>query len=153
MTRHAVCCTVIRHSGKYCIKQIHDFFSETERKQTGRANSRFRGLNRVNLLFPKRKPFIPIGRGRSTEAPFTTTNEDIVLTGFGSRSTQKPFTTPTTRKPLETGFSKPETGVLKPENGLSPSVSPEGSTENSLLSFFRGRGTRKPFRPRVRTTR
>ena len=112
------------------------FFSELERKQTGRANSRFRGLNRISLLFPKRKPFIPVGsRGRSTETPFTTSQEDIVLTGFGSRSTQRPFTTPTTRLPVTVDVSST-------------------TTENALLNLFRSRSTRRPpFRPRVRTTR
>merc|ERR1712029_1240357 len=32
---------------------------EIERKQNGRAGSRFKGLNRISLLFPKRKPFVP----------------------------------------------------------------------------------------------
>lgn len=111
--------------------------SELERKQDGRANSRFRGLNRISLLFPKRKPFIPTGnRGRSTETPFTTSNEDIILSGFGSRSTERPFTTPTTRPPVTT-------------------VDDETTTQNALLSLLRGRGrnSRPPFRPRVRTTR
>ncbi len=110
------------------------FVAEQERKQNGRANSRFRGLNRISLLFPKRKPFIPNTgtRGRSTESPFTTTDQDIVLTGFGSRSTQRPFTTPTTR---------------------APAVVVTTATENSIFSLFRGRSTRPPFRPRVRTTR
>ena len=105
------------------------FIAEIERKQSGRSGSRFKGLNRISLLFPKRKPFIPLNRGRSTETPFTTSKDEIILTGFGSRSTEFPLTTPTTRAPVVT------------------------TTENAILSLFRSRGTRRPFKPRVRTTR
>ena len=125
------------------------FFAELERKQNGRANSRFRGLNRIKLLFPKRKPFIPVGpnRVRSTESPSLTTEtaettptEDVILTGFGFRSTISPFTTPTPRGP---------SAILNFDEA-------EGTTEqNRILSLFKARGTRGPFtfRQSVRTTR
>ena len=121
------------------------YISETDRAQAGRGNSRFRGLNRISLLFPKRKPFIPRGssRGRSTEAPFTTSGEAVELTGFGSRSTQRPFTTPTPRAPPRS-----------PIPSVSSSTSVETTTENALVNLFRNRATKRPpFRPRVRTTR
>lgn len=110
---------------RYLKKSIFYYFSEDERKQTGRADSRFRFKNRIESLFSDKKrpsfgirrPFggrakttptpastFDLNRERSTEVPdsvtteITTTKEDITLTGFGSRSSTSPPVTSTVQK-------------------------------------------------------
>ena len=86
---------------------------------------------------------------RPTEVPdllttsITTSDEDITLSGFGARSTEKSVKLPTT------------TSVPAPGQNV-PVVST--TQRNRLTDFFRSRGTRRPFNfknraNRVRTTR
>ena len=83
---------------------------------------------------------------RPTETPdllttsLTTTNEDITLSGFGARSTEKSVKLPeiTTSVPVPDSISTTQ--------------------RNRLTDFFRSRGTRRPFNfksraNRIRTTR
>ena len=87
-----------------------------------------------------------IRSSRPTETPdllttsLTTTNEDITLSGFGARSTEKSVKLPeiTTSVPVPDSISTTQ--------------------RNRLTDFFRSRGTRRPFNfksraNRIRTTR